>query len=96
MRDQLRRLLEESEKPHMSIRVVPKSAGIHVGLDGSFKIMYHELGDVAYSKAQLGGRQVVSAAEVRRLAVRYDRISARAFPEDQSRELIRKYMEAVQ
>jgi len=94
MRGQLARLVEESRRPHISIRVRPRSAGLHAGLGGSFKILYHELGDVAYSEAQFGGRLVVSASEVRGLAVQYDRIGAHAFPESQSRELIEGYMEA--
>jgi hypothetical protein len=95
MRQQLIRLLEESCRSHMSIRVVPRSCGMHAGLGGSFKLLYHELGEVAYSEAQYGGRLVVSATEVRGLAVRYDRIGAHAFPESQSRELIKQYMEAI-
>jgi transcriptional regulator with XRE-family HTH domain len=91
---QLARLLEESQRPNISIRVRPRSAGLHGGLGGSFKIFYHEHGDVAYSEAQFGGRLVVSASEVRGLAVQYDRIGAHALPENQSRELIKRYMEA--
>jgi DNA-binding XRE family transcriptional regulator len=95
MRGQLARLLEESHRANVSIRVVPRSCGLHAGLGGSFKILYHELGDVAYSEAQFGGRLVVSAAEVRGLAVQYDRIGAHAFPESHSRELIKRDMEAI-
>jgi hypothetical protein len=95
MRNQLARLLEESERPNVSVRIVPRSCGLHAGLDGSFKILYHELGDVAYSEAQLGGRLVVSGTEVRGLAVRYDRIGAQALPEGHSRELIKQVMEAT-
>jgi transcriptional regulator with XRE-family HTH domain len=89
------RVLEESHRANVSIRVVPRSCGLHAGLGGSFKILYHELGDVAYSEAQFGGRLVVSATEVRGLAVQYDRIGAHAFPESHSRELIKRDMEAI-
>ncbi|MCW2946709.1 MAG: transcriptional regulator, family [Actinoallomurus sp.] len=95
MRDQLARLLEESKRPNVSVRVVPRSCGLHAGLGGSFKILYHELGDVAYSEAQFGGRLVVSNTEVRGLTVRYDRIGAHALPEGPSRDLIEQNMEAI-
>ncbi|WP_285627572.1 helix-turn-helix domain-containing protein [Actinoallomurus iriomotensis] len=94
MRKQLARLLEESHRPNISIRVRPRAAGLHAGLGGSFKIFFHELGDVAYSEAQFGGRLVVSASEVRGLVVQYERIGAHALPENQSRELIKRYLEA--
>jgi hypothetical protein len=95
MREQLIRLLEESAKPNVSIRVVPQSCGLHVGLDGSFKIMYHESGDAAYSEAQLGGRLVIPANEVRGLALLYDRIGAKALPEESSRERIEHALEIM-
>jgi transcriptional regulator with XRE-family HTH domain len=96
MADQLTRLIRESHRPHISIRVVPRSCGLHAGLGGSFKILYNETGDVAYSEAQFGGRLLVAAAEVRGLAVRYDRVGAHAFPEEQSREMIKRNLEALQ
>lgn len=67
----------------------------HVGLDGAFEILYNERGDVAYAEAQLGGRLVISDAEVRGMAIRYDQIGARAWPEDPSREYIQQQMEAM-
>jgi hypothetical protein len=95
MREQLRHLVAESERPHISIRIVPRSCGMHVGLDGAFEILYNERGDVAYAEAQLGGRLVISDAEVRGMAIRYDQIGARAWPEDPSREYIQQQMEAM-
>jgi hypothetical protein len=35
MREQLARLLEAIDLPHVTIRVVPLSTGFHLGLDGS-------------------------------------------------------------
>ncbi|SES39087.1 DUF5753 domain-containing protein [Actinokineospora terrae] len=36
MREQLQRLVQAATEPHMSVRVVPFSAGWHYGLEGSF------------------------------------------------------------
>jgi transcriptional regulator with XRE-family HTH domain len=93
MRAQLARLLELGELPNISIRVVPRSAGAHVGLDGAFKIMTVEEGDVAYTEAHGGGRLVLSVQEVRSFIVRYDRIGVKALHEEASRDLIREIME---
>lgn len=93
MREQLQRLLDEGEKPYVSFRVVPGSAGLHVGVDGSFEILYSDRQDVAFAEAQLRGRLVIPDAEVRTLEIRYDQIGAHALPETLSRDLIRQHME---
>jgi transcriptional regulator with XRE-family HTH domain len=90
---QLARLLEVSELPNVRVRVVPRSAGAHDGLDGSFKIMSADLGDIAYVEAPNGGRLVPDASEVRAFGIRYDRIGAKALPVDSSRDLIKQAME---
>jgi transcriptional regulator with XRE-family HTH domain len=95
MRKQLARLLEASELPHIGIRVIPRSAGVHFGLNGSFKIMSGASGDVAYTDSAGGGRLVPSATEVRSYVIRYDRIGQKALPEDPSRHLIKQVMEAI-
>jgi transcriptional regulator with XRE-family HTH domain len=95
MRRQLAHLLELSERPNIGIRVVPRTAGAHPGLDGSFKIMSGAGGDVAFTESPGGGRLVPSTTEVRSYVTRYDRIGQKALPEDQSRELIVQIMEAL-
>lgn len=95
-RDQLGHLLELSELPNVGIRVVPRSAGVHPGLDGSFKIMTGEAGEVAYVEAPGRGRLVTATPEVREYAVRYDRIGQEALPAGPSRDLIRQLMEGMQ
>lgn len=93
MRAQLAHLLDLSNQPNVSVRVVPRSAGAHVGLDGAFKVMTVDEGDVAYTEAHGGGRLVLSAQEVRSFSVRYDRVGVKALPEEASRNLIREIME---
>jgi hypothetical protein len=95
MRKQLAYLLEASERPNIGIRIVPRSAGAHFGMNGSFKIMTGASGDVAFTEATGGGRLVPSASEVRDYVLRYDRIGQKALPEDQSRDLIKQIMEAL-
>ncbi|WP_185792234.1 helix-turn-helix domain-containing protein [Actinoallomurus bryophytorum] len=96
MRAQLAHLLKAIESPNIAIRVVPKHVGAHPGLDGAFKIMTTETGDVAFAESPGGGRLVPSAAEVRSYILRYDRIGQHAMPEEPSRVRIVQAMEAMQ
>jgi Domain of unknown function (DUF5753) len=95
MKAQLARILELSERPNIGVRVVPKSAGHHPGLDGPFMLLTLETTEVAYVEAPGGGRLVPSASQVRSFGLRYDRIGQHALPEDLSRELITRIMETM-
>jgi hypothetical protein len=75
--------------------VVPKTAGWHYGLQGAFKVMTVDASDVVYTEANGGGRIALSAMEVEDFTVRYDKIGAKALPEDSSRVMIEKLMEAM-
>lgn len=96
MRAQLARLLEAWDLPNITIRVVPKSVGAHVGLDGSFKILSVHEGDVVYMDAQIGGRTALDSTAVQTLGIRYDRISAESLSRGSSRRLIEEAMETYQ
>jgi hypothetical protein len=95
MQEQLAKLLELSTLHHVCIRVVPWSAGGHVGQDGAFKVMTVGASDVVYTEASMGGRLVQGTSEVEAFAIRHDQISAKALPEDLSRSLIKEMMEAT-
>jgi transcriptional regulator with XRE-family HTH domain len=96
MGEQLTHLLKATEQPHITIQIVPASAGAYWGLNGGFNIVTQEDGEVAYVEAQLGGRLVEDGTELRSLRLRYDRIRARALPVDSSRQMIASAMEALQ
>lgn len=89
MREQLDRLLEMEA----TIRILPRSweVAAYPGLDGSFQLLSGEgFGEVAYTESPGAGRLVSSPADVRSYVARYERISAKALPESQSKEVIRK------
>lgn len=95
MRAQLAALLEWSQHPSITFRIVPRSVGAHMGRDGSFKIMTVGKSDIAYTEACGGGRLVMDAEEVRSFRLRFDRISDQALPVDASFELIKRVMEGL-
>jgi DNA-binding XRE family transcriptional regulator len=95
MRAQLARLLELAEQPQVSLRVVPKTAGAHMGLDGAFRVITVKEGDVGYAEAPHGGRLILDVDEVRTFVARFDRIGAQALPEAASRTMIADVMETM-
>jgi transcriptional regulator with XRE-family HTH domain len=95
MREQLGRLLELSELPDVMLRVVPRSAGWHLGMEGAFKIMTVGREDAAYVEACGGGRLVLDATEVRAYGLRFDRIGTEALTPGATQSLIKEVMESL-
>ncbi|QFG26288.1 helix-turn-helix transcriptional regulator [Actinomadura sp. WMMB 499] len=95
MREQLARLVELSQLPNVTLRIVPNTAGANAGLDGPFKIIKVKEGLVGYVEAPTGGRLVADASEVDGLVDRFDRIGAVALPVDSSRSLIEQLRETM-
>lgn len=95
MRAQLAHLLELSELPNVTLRIVPNNAGANEGLDGPFRVLKVAEGEVAYLVAPNGGRLEMDASEVTALRTRFDRIGAQALPVELSRALIKDAMEKM-
>ncbi|MBG6093936.1 DUF5753 domain-containing protein [Actinomadura viridis] len=93
MRAQLARLVELARQPNITVRVVPRDVGAHVGRDGSFKIMTVDGADVVYTVAQGGGRLVQDATEISSYRDWFDRIGDVALPKDASLRLLVETME---
>jgi transcriptional regulator with XRE-family HTH domain len=96
MREQLARLLELGERPNITIRVVRKGKRLHQGLEGPFKIMLFsgEL-PMAYTEAAVGWRLVSNPTDVDSFALRHDLLGSIALTREDSRTLIREYMEKM-
>lgn len=93
MRAQLRHLREMADLPYASVRIIPTSSGAHLGIDGPFRVIGLENTEIAYAGAQNGGRLIEGTSEVKELAVKFDRIGAKAASEDGSRALIEQHLE---
>jgi hypothetical protein len=70
------------------LRIVPKTVGAHMGLNGSFKIMKVAGVDLVYTEALGGGRLAQGSSEVETFEEWHDRIGAVALPIGSSRDLI--------
>ncbi|WP_157429825.1 helix-turn-helix domain-containing protein [Actinomadura oligospora] len=92
-RAQLAKLHEVATLPNVTIRIVPKSAGFYLGLDGSFNTLAMPKGELVFVEAPGGGRLIQDSAEVRDFGVRWDLIGACALPWDVTLALLAQAME---
>ncbi len=94
MRAQLQTLIEAAERPHVTVQVVPLSAGMHPGNVGAFAIAsYDGTPDVVYLDSARSGQVTDRAEDVQAMTDMYDAIRAQALPADASLDLITKVME---
>ncbi|HEX6470496.1 MAG TPA: helix-turn-helix transcriptional regulator [Streptosporangiaceae bacterium] len=89
------RLIELGALPHISIRILPMSAAPHIGVDGSFRCFKLPGGRLAaFSGTALGmGRVIDDQREAASANLRFNRIAARAWSEDQSRDYLMELRE---
>jgi transcriptional regulator with XRE-family HTH domain len=89
------KLLELAGENHISIRILPLSAAPHIGLDGPFWVFTTlDRRIAAFSGSALGvGRAIDDQAEAARAALRFQRLAARAWSEDQSGEYLARMVD---
>jgi hypothetical protein len=96
MRAQLVHLLELMAHPRISVRIVPQSAGAHVGKDGPFRVITIDSCDIAYAGARRGGRLIEMCDEVDEFRLDFDLIGQKAASDDASRVLVERRLEAIE
>ena len=73
MRGQLARLAELSEQTHVTLQVIPYSAGAHIGLQGGFAIAdLPDLPGIVFLDSVADGQTVEDAAIVSQVTQRFD------------------------
>ena len=89
MHDQLTHLADLSERPNISVNVVPSGIGAHAGLSGDISLASGDGGpDVLHTDAVPEGHTTESRSLVRKAAVTFERVRRDALPCVQSRDLI--------
>jgi transcriptional regulator with XRE-family HTH domain len=91
MRAQLRHLIEVSELPHVTLQIIPFSAGAHPGMPGSFALLQFAeaaVPDVIYIDSMAGDLFLEEESDVRRYKLVFDHLRAMAAAPDVSRELL--------
>jgi hypothetical protein len=91
MRSQLDRLIEVSHLPHVTLQVIPFSAGAHAAMDGSFMIVgFTEQSDpeVVYVTCSTGSLFLENPDVLSRCALIFNHLRATALSIGQSRDFI--------
>ncbi|MFI0925832.1 helix-turn-helix domain-containing protein [Streptomyces sp. NPDC021012] len=90
MREQLEHLHALSTEPHITVEVLPHSAGAHPGLTGQFSLL--EFSDtreaVVYLERFTSGLCLAKASDVQQYSVTHARLRALALAPEQSRHFI--------
>lgn len=97
MHAQLRRLITASERPNVTLLVMPDDLGAHPGLDGPMSILQFETGTrpVVYVEGQAGNLYMEKDDDLRRCQQTMNHILAAAPGPDQSLALIRQVAEEM-
>ncbi len=96
MRDQLEHLLAESERPNVSMRVMPLDSGFHLGLDGSFAIIrFPDAGRLINVESLVNTMYLEDEPTLDAYDAAWTRIVRDALAEKPSRDLIRDHVRAL-
>jgi transcriptional regulator with XRE-family HTH domain len=95
MHDQLMHLADLSERPRVTIEVLPADAGAHVGLLGAFAVasFADDTPGIVYLESPDAGETTKNPATVAKIDLTYDTLRTEALGGRASRELIRKVAE---
>jgi transcriptional regulator with XRE-family HTH domain len=97
-REQLKRLIDASKRPNVTLQVVPFSTGAHPAMDGSFHLLsFPDPSDhqIVYFEYHTGALYLEKPAEVTRYKLMFDHLRASALPVDASRSLIAQAAEEL-
>jgi transcriptional regulator with XRE-family HTH domain len=97
MHAQLQRLITASERPNVTLLVMPDEQGAHPGLDGPMSILQFETGTrpVVYVEGQAGNLYMEKDDDLRRCQQTMNHILAAAPGPDQSLALIRQIAKEI-
>ena len=92
MRNQLAHLLDMSERPRVSVQILPAGVGAHVGLLGAFVILSFpdDAPGMVYFESSDSGETTRDVKRLARMAVTYDSLRDNALSASASRDVIRK------
>ncbi|MFI5676722.1 helix-turn-helix domain-containing protein [Streptomyces cellulosae] len=91
MREQLEYLAELSQRPHITVQVLPFDVGAHPGINGQYSILeFSDAADssVVYIEGVTSDLYLEKAHDVQKYTVMYEHLRAQALNVDQSRQLI--------
>ncbi|MCX4880484.1 helix-turn-helix transcriptional regulator [Streptomyces sp. NBC_00847] len=94
VRGQLAQLLSFEENPRINIQILPFSAGVHAGLQGSFDLFrFASDPAIVYTESYGSGHPTANPDTIKDCSLRYDHLRAAALSLTDTAELIRRVME---
>jgi len=98
MHDQMRKLLHATEKPNISIQVLPLAAGASSGLEGPFSLLTlpAPMPDIGYTEGRAGTFFIEDRDRVRDCVLHFGILSNCALSQEESAELIAEAMKGYQ
>lgn len=98
MRDQCKHLLAQSERPNVTIQVLPNALGAHPGVVGAFSIMdfpgNYDPG-VVYVETMASSLYIEDDADVHRYSLVFDQLRAMALGPGESLDVISRISESL-
>lgn len=98
MRDQVRHLIEMSERPNITLQVMPFSFGGHSGESGAFTMLRFpesDLSDIVYLEQLTGALYIDKRDEVAQYERAMERLHADSPGPEESRDLLRGLLQLI-
>lgn len=98
VREQLRRLIQLSEANHITLQILPFSAGVHPAMDGGFTILSFPKRsdpDTVYVEYWQGSVYLEDRSEVGAYVLLFNHLRARALGPDQTRRLMAQAVQEI-
>lgn len=90
MTEQLHHLVRASERPNVTVRVLPESTGGHPGLAGPFRILsFNEARSAVYLEHIGGDMFIQDPGQIALFRVAFERLKTAALSDDESQQAIR-------
>jgi transcriptional regulator with XRE-family HTH domain len=96
MHDQMRRLLNATEKPNITIQVLPLDVGGSPGLEGPFTLLSlpDPIPDIGYTEGRAGPCYIEDRDRVRDWVLRFGMLTQQALSREESAQLIAEAMKS--
>ncbi len=94
MHDQMRKLLQATEKPNITVQVLPRDVGGSPGLEGPFTLLTlpAPIPDIGHTEGPAGTLYIEDRDQVRQWTLRFGILTQRALSQEKSAELIAEAM----
>jgi transcriptional regulator with XRE-family HTH domain len=98
MHDQMRKLLQATEKPNITVQVLPRDVGGSPGLEGPFTLLTlpAPIPDIGHTEGPAGTLYIEDRDRVRQWTLRFGILTQRALSRQESAELIAEAMHNYQ